>query len=29
MTLDHLSDALFRYGRALTRIYDLTLAITG
>ena len=22
---DRLSDALFRYGRALTRIYDLTL----
>ena len=27
--IDHLSDALFQYGRALTRIYDLTLAITG
>ena len=23
--IDRLSDALFRYGRALTRIYDLTL----
>ncbi len=23
--IDRLSDALFRYGRAMTRIYDLTL----
>lgn len=27
--IDSLSDALFRYGRALTRIYDLTLPAEG